>query len=267
LMAESLEAAQKQKKISIPANHKRIIEQSRLALQMGVQASAELHRRVAESFEALGKPDEALSNYRQAISIDPTLGLPIDKKIIRLQIEQGELGAAEAALASYLQSPQITDTERAWAIGQQAKLLIDVGRMSDASRKLEEAVQLEMDAVALGELNYWLGYVAWNQKNDADAERYLRLARDQLQIRHPLDAEASLLLGQIFQYRREPDVAISFYDVVLTSHPDSPAAVPAMLGRGGSRLLAGNHAGGLSDLQNAVAAIGRRESRERFVQQ
>src|SRR5690606_14921600 len=87
LMAESLEAAQKQKKISIPANHKRIIEQSRLALQMGVPASAELHRRVAESFEALGKPDEALSNYRQAISIDPTLGLPIDKKIIRLQIE------------------------------------------------------------------------------------------------------------------------------------------------------------------------------------
>src|SRR5271170_4378184 len=41
LIAEALEAAQKQLKISVPANHQRIIEQTELAIESGVQPDAD----------------------------------------------------------------------------------------------------------------------------------------------------------------------------------------------------------------------------------
>src|ERR1700722_16024998 len=44
LMAESLEAAQKLLKIDVPANHQRIIEQTELAEQLGIQPDADMHR-------------------------------------------------------------------------------------------------------------------------------------------------------------------------------------------------------------------------------
>jgi hypothetical protein len=59
LLAESIESGQRLKKIDLPANHERIIEQSRIALNQGVKPEADVYRRMGESYEALGNADEA----------------------------------------------------------------------------------------------------------------------------------------------------------------------------------------------------------------
>src|SRR4051794_30567126 len=58
LLAESIESTQKLKKIDLPANHERIIEQSRIALNQGVKPESEIYRRMGESYESLGNADE-----------------------------------------------------------------------------------------------------------------------------------------------------------------------------------------------------------------
>src|SRR5215208_4241665 len=70
LLAESIEKAQQLKKLDLPANHERIIEQSRIALNQGVKPEAEIYRRMGESYESLGNADEALKNYRRAEAMD-----------------------------------------------------------------------------------------------------------------------------------------------------------------------------------------------------
>src|SRR5690606_120270 len=261
LLAESLALGQKQRRISIPANHQRIIEQTRLALQMGVAPTAAIHQRVAESFEALEQPEDALANYRQAMALDPNLGLPIQKKIIQLQLAQGETGAAEASLQQYVQQPQISESEKAWALGQQAVLLIDRGAVVEARALLDQALALELDPVAQGEINYRIGYVAWKLNNPEEAERYLRVARDQLKIRHPVDADVCWLLGRIHQDRGDARGAISFYQVVLVSHIDAKVALLARLGRGTARILEGDDDAGLTDLHDVTRELMSKVSR------
>src|SRR5262245_28961027 len=55
MLAESLEMGQRQLKISIPANHKRIIEQTRLAMSRGAKLDSAGFRRLGESYESLAK--------------------------------------------------------------------------------------------------------------------------------------------------------------------------------------------------------------------
>jgi tetratricopeptide (TPR) repeat protein len=267
LLAEALELGQRQRRISIPANHHRIIEQTQLALGTGLEATADMHRRLAESYEALNRPREALGHYRQAMSLDRAYAIHLQRRVIDLQLGQGEAGAAGESLEAYLRSAGLTDAERAWAVSEQAQLRIEAGEFDAARALLLDALKLDMDPVAQGQIHYRLGYCAWKLGDLDEAERLLRIAREQLRIRHPLDAYACYVLGRIHQQRNEPLEAVSFYQIVLTSHPDSDVAPLARLGRGLSRLMSGEHEPGLQDLDDVVKHIQARPSRMRFAEE
>ena len=217
MLAESLEMGQKNSRINIGRNHEQIIEQTRQAAGRGIRLDAQAYRRLGESHEALNHPAEALDNYRKAMALDPDGVLSLQRKVINLQIDQEDVVSAEGSLDVYLKNQKTTDAERAWALGQKAQLLIDQSRFIDARILLDEALKLAIDPVMQGEVNYRLGYCAYKLNDANEAERYLRAARDQLQVRHPLDADACYLLGKIYQERNDPATATSFYHIVLTS--------------------------------------------------
>jgi tetratricopeptide (TPR) repeat protein len=267
MLAQSLEEAQKQRKINIPANHQRIIEQTRLALARGITADADVHRRLGESFEALGKPVEALDNYRRAMALDVSRSLRLHRKVIELQLAQDDPSPADVTIDEFLKNPEIANAERAWALGSRAQLMMQQGKLLEARLLLLDALQLEMDPVAQGEINYRLGYCTWKLGDADEAERYLRVARDQLRVRHPLDADACYALGQIHQERNDPAQAISFYQVILVSHPDAAVAPLARLGRGICRIMQNEDDAGLTDLHDLVDEIAKRSSRARHREQ
>ena len=109
---------------------------------------------------------------------------------------------------------------------------------------LAEALKLNTDTVAQGQFNYQLGYCAWKEGDGAQAEQYLRLARDQLKPSHPLDGNATYVLGRIFQDRGDPATANSFYKVTIEDHPESEYAPLARLGRGVCSIMLGDSDGG-----------------------
>jgi len=63
-----------------------------------------------------------------------------------------------------------------------------------------------------------------------EAERLLRVARDQMHTRHPLDGDACYILGRMSQDKRDWKIANSFYEIVVVNHPDSRMAPLAKLG-------------------------------------
>ncbi|MGH7214957.1 MAG: tetratricopeptide repeat protein, partial [Tepidisphaeraceae bacterium] len=263
-LAESLEVGQKQKRINVPANHERIIEQTRLAQGAGAKPDAPMYRRMAESFEALGRKSEALDHYRQAAALDPSKSLRLQRKVIDLQLAVDDPFAAEVSLEAYLRATEITGSERSWALGERAQILIDRGKFVEGRTLLDEALKLSVDPVAQGEVNYRLGYAAWKMGDVDEAERYLRVARDQLRVQHPLDADACHALGRIYQEKNDPAQAISFYQIVLVSHPDAKVAPLSRLGRGVCRIMQGEDDPGLTDLHDLVNQILAKSSYNRY---
>ncbi len=259
LLAEALEQGQKQKKINIAANHTRIIEQTQIALSQGAKPTGEIYRRLGESYEALERPVEALAYYRQAIAMDPAHALRLQRKVIDLQLAENETAAAEGSLDHYLKQ-KISDAERAWAVGEKAQILADNGNYLEARTLLNDALRLEQDPVNQGVLNYRLGYCAWKLRESPEAERLLRLSRQQMRTQHPLDGQAAYVLGKIFQDRADAPAALSFYQSVLVIHPDSPAAPLARLNRGLCRLMEKDDEAGLSDLHDLVGQLNQKTS-------
>ena len=264
MLAEGIESAQRQKRINIPANHARIIEQTQIALAQGAKPSSEMHRRLGESYEALERPSDALSHYRQAIAMAPQQALRLQRKVIAMQMGQEDTLPAETSIDEYLASKDLTDSERAWALGEKSQLLSDRGEFVTARELLAKAIKLDNDPISQGVVNFRLGYCAWKLGANDEAERYLRVARDQLRVQHPLDGEAAYILGKIYQDKNDAGQANSFYQVVLVSHPDSRVAPLARLGRGVCRILQGEDDAGLTDLHDLVEHIGAKPSRERL---
>lgn len=263
LLAEALDLGQKHKKINIPENHRRIIEQTLIAQELGAKPNATINQRMAESFEALGRPTEALIYYRRAMMMNPDKALWLQRKIIDLQLSSDDQAGALASLEDYLSHQQIKDAERSWAMGELAHLQVDRGEYATARATLEEALRLNIDPVDQGQITYWMGYCDFRLGRLSSAERYLRLAREQLKVQHPLDGEAAYLLGKIAQDDKRYEEADSFYEVVLQSHPDTKVATLARLGRGICRIAVGKDDPGLADLHNVTGYVNQREGVKR----
>ena len=250
LLAESLDAAQKQRKQSIPANHNRIIEQTQIALSQGVRPTGDIYRRLGESYEALGKPVDAVGHYRQAIAMDPARSLRLRRKVIDLQLATNDWAPAESSIDAYLASSEIADTERAWALSVKSQLLIDRGDYPGATTLLEQALKLDNDPVAQAEASYRLGVCAWKQSRLDEAVKLITTARAAFRGQHPLDADAAFALGSIAQAKNDFAGAIVLFDKVINAYADSTAAPAARFARGVCRIQKGGE-----DDAEAVADI------------
>jgi tetratricopeptide (TPR) repeat protein len=264
LLAKTLEAAQKSRHISIAGNYERIIEQTRLAMSLGLQPTAETYLRLAESHEALGHEGEALDGYRRAMAMDSARSLPLQRKVIELQLAQDDTAPAEASIEEYLRDPKIADAERAWALAEKAQALSKRGNYIEARPLLDQALRLDPEPLAQGVAHYRLGYCIWKLGDPAEAERILRVSRDQLKVGHPLDAEAAYALANIRREKSDFKEAIAFYESVIISHPESRPAPLARLGRGICRLSMQEDEPGLTDLHDVVTELGAKKNREKY---
>jgi tetratricopeptide (TPR) repeat protein len=264
MLGESVEMAQNQQHKKIQANFITVIEQTRMALASGTQSDAQTYRRLAEAYEGLDQSKEALDNYQHAMALDPDHALHIQRKVIDLQLAQDDPSPADATLADYLKTTTLSDGERAWALGERAQLQIDAGKFTDARALLDQALALATDQTSQGEVNYRQGYCSYKLGDSANAERFLRAARDQLTIRNPLDADACYLLGKLLQERGDAAGALSFYQTDLESHIDAPIEPLARLGRGTCRILLNQDDAGLTDLHDLVTELQQKTSRQKY---
>ncbi len=265
MFAESLEMYQDQQKQVIPALMLRVVEQTKLAIARG-QIDGPSYRRMGTAYEKLLRPNDALDNYKRAASLDPDHAMRLSRKIVDLELDRGNMISADLALQDYLKDAKITDGERAWALGQRAEILTDQSRFVDARILLDQALKLTADTVQEGEINYHLGYIAFKLGEDADAERFLRIAREQMQARHPLDADACVLLGKIYQARNQPEEANSFFENVIVNIPDAKIVLLAQLGRGMCRTMLKQDDPALEDLISVARQVDERASKAKYKQ-
>ena len=255
LLAQAIDADQRDKKLDLKANHEQIVVHGQLGIKLGATPAADDYERLGTSCQALGKIDQALDHYRQAMKLDPERSLHLQRKIIELLIARGDNPGTEKCLDEYLRNPRVSEVERGWALGEKSRIMVDRGAFADARSLLDQALKMDGDAVSQGQIYYRLGYCAYKLGDSPEAERLLRLARQCLRVQHPLDADAAQLLGAILHERDDSAGALSFFQDVIVSHPDAAVATLARLGRGVCRIELGSDAAGLGDLDALVPEI------------
>lgn len=257
LLADSLEAFQRQKNLDLIGNHEKIVEQTLLAKNCEIELSAVDYQRLATSYERLGKSTEALANYRTALALDKDRELSLHRHVIELLIDDNQAVSAMDEIDRYLAIADVADAERAWALGAKAQILIDRDRFAEARVLLDRAEKLAISSTPQqqGTLAYRLGYAAWKTRDDDEAERQFLLARELLGIGDPLDADATYALAKIAIDRNLLDPAGVYLQSILVSHPDSKYAPLAKLERGIVRAKQGQDGLALEDLGDTVRLI------------
>lgn len=264
LIAEALdEEMQRSRLEETPAAHRRIIDETLRAHEAGLKLTAGAADRVARSYDALGRVDEASANYRLAVDIMEGEGrvldtIPIRRSTIELLITKDRPVAAAETISDFLKVPGIADDERAWALGELARINIDLERPAEAMSLLAEALALSPDETIKGQVNFRLGYAAWKLGDEPGARNYLELARQQIGPGHYLDAEACYLLGRIAQNGEDYDKANDFFQIVLRDHPGNRIAPKAMLGVGVCQLVLGHDNEGVKALIDLAGELSRK---------
>ncbi len=271
LTAKALdESMRRSRRAETPATHRRVLQEIRTAFEEGAKDTPDVADREARSWEYLGGVDKAASRWRTAARMatelgEPALAVPMRRSAAEMLIHHGRPAAAAQELRDLLLTDGLADDEKAWALGELARLRIDAERPDEAMPLLAEALALSPDDRIRGQVNFRLGYAAFKLGNRDEAQSYLLEARRQLGTGHSLDAEASYLLGQIAQAGlTSPDADVAqaaareasgYYEVVLRDHPSSRTAPRARMGRAVSRLVLGDANGGADDLRRAATKV------------
>jgi tetratricopeptide (TPR) repeat protein len=278
LVSEAIDQSiRRSRRADAPPARRRILREISSAFEVGAHDAPELADRAARSWEALGKVDEAAIRWRDAVRMLDDLdrepeGVPMRRSLIEMFVAHNRPAGAAQELKGMLELPGLADDERAWALGELARLSVDAGRPDEAMPLLAEALSLSPDAAIQGQVNYRLGYAAWKLGDHGGAEGYLSLARQQLGTGHALDAEACYLLGRITQAKigrgdaaTDAELArqaTGFYDIVIRDHPGSRTTPRARIGRSVARLILGDADGGAADLLDAADEFNRRPGLE-----
>lgn len=175
--------------------------------------------RLAEGAFALGKPDEAYSQLKQAVKDDATLS-PAAVTMAWLATGQGDLKKAASWMASAIQE----EPDNARAHLEFARWLVEQGRAEEAKTQAEVAVRLGLDS---RELQSVRGWIAWQLQQYADAERFF----DSLYQQAPGDFLSSnpLVLTLIEQTAEDKrSRALQLAEINARLYPDSADALAAL---------------------------------------
>ncbi len=146
--------------------------------------------------------DSAIAHYRRALALKPDY----DLAVINMANAYRSLGKDEEALVGYLRFIEL-DPKNAQIRYEAAQIMIDVGRLNDAARELEEALRLEPNLAAARNA---LGVVAFKRGDPEAAEREIRAAiaaKADVRLAHfnlaLLSEERGDLRGAIGEYQQE----------------------------------------------------------------
>ncbi len=235
-------------------NNSTILTQGRLALEQGYKPDQAWFVRMAKVAESLERPKEAFELYQKAM-VEKPLTVAVNRHVVELAATAAEPAESERILSRFLEREDLTPADKSWGVLRRVELLLAAGQYEAARAMLLEIEKATNDGspgMTAGLVQCKLGEAFYKLGDSGEAERRLRLARQMLTVASPEDASAAAMLGDVLLARGDAGGAESFYQDILTTHPDAPAADWARAGRGLCRLMKGEEEPGLADMDAVV---------------
>jgi len=214
-------------------NTQKILEYSAKALAEGEEYSGPVRRMRGTAWQWLGRPEQALEEYQQALMKGIDNPWDIRKRIIKIQQAVGGLTATQLQkeYEAFLSADNVSDELRYWAIEQMMESYAREGKYELAQQLLADHYNQFQQTQHKPQYDY-LQALAWFHVNRLDdAERLLRSLRDQTSRADPLYAKTGWLLGRIMQEHERPEYALAFFDDVVGNAVAGPYRTLCVLGQ------------------------------------
>lgn len=218
-----------------PTNCRRILSNLDQSLLEHEQFDGETHRIRALAREWLNQPNEAIAEYEQALAKGVEQPWSIRRHVLQLKRAGKSItdGPYLAALEPFIQEEDVPADARFWAAEQRISVLAEAGEHEAAERFLEVHRPQFESGEWRKEYDYLQALIWYHVGRFDDAERTLRVLRDQVVPGDQMYAQVGWLLGMILQQDGMPEPALSLFDEVIEKSVPSPSRTACVLGRAG----------------------------------
>ena len=201
LRARAIFMGQRELGINREENHRNILAEYKEAESRAANLTSQDKVFICHTLTSLGEFDKALEEMLRLPEDQADERLAIHKRLIDAALSGGP-ARAEAALdliTTFTQEPRLSDEERLWGLGRQAKMLMAAGRPEEAVTRILRAMpRLEnSNSPAVGEVVATLGeaYLVLDQVQRAGTQ--LERAAEMLGVSHELSPKVARMLAQI----------------------------------------------------------------------
>ncbi|MBC7834739.1 MAG: tetratricopeptide repeat protein [Phycisphaerales bacterium] len=236
LVAMAVSQWQEQEGISRAENHEKIVASSLELEELGHELEAAETARLARSMIALGEIRQAAERI-ETLGADDSARQKLVRELVDTTLEDAELSRDHGKLVmeqlgKMLAEPALGISDRAWAVGRQAKLQLAAGANDEAiSRLLRELQHLRgADDAVRAELHVLLAEAYLQTDEHSDAKVQLESSRSMLEATDPLRAKIGVLLGRIDEKNGRLEEAKEQYTGVVADHAKSNWYSPAQFG-------------------------------------
>jgi tetratricopeptide (TPR) repeat protein len=236
LRARAIFMGQRELGINREENHRNILAEYKEAESRAANLTSQDKVFICHTLTSLGEFDKALEEMLRLPEEQAQERLAIHKRLIDAALSGGP-ARAEAALdliTTFTQEPRLSDEERLWGLGRQAKMLMAAGRPEEAVTRILRAMPRLENATspAVGEVVATLGeaYLALDQVQRAGTQ--LERAAEMLGVSHELSPKVARMLAQIDHAIGGESLnrARERYLSVLENWPSSPEVPGTLLG-------------------------------------
>jgi TolA-binding protein len=245
LLARAVFGGQKLMGISHEENYRNALSAMRQAEAGGARLTNADQALIAECYLALGEVDSAAARADQITAEDAPMRLNITRAIVDhyLRAHKPRYKEASEILTTVLDDPTLPVDDRAWAIGEQARIEVEQNLPEAAITRLLRAMPLMTSAtpMARARLQLLLAEAYLDGLAGDEASLQLDMAQELIPEGTPEQAQAELLRAQVFELREDYAGARDEYLTILDRFQPDEVRVRAQHGLAVMEATLGQH--------------------------
>lgn len=238
-------------------NAEHVIQHYRESVADASELDAPTLLRIAEAWEWMDRPWEAIRYYEQALDRGAPGAVRVQRRVLELRLALGgmEPDAIAKEVEAFAKQAESSPEDLMWAVHRRVELFVEQQKLSEAEAFLETYRARVQDTPQQPRLEYLLAWVLYHEGRHDEAERLLRALRGRLTSRDDVDAASGWLLGRIVQMHGAPEEALSLYDGVLRAHFEGMYVAASRLGRAECLVSLDRHEEALAAYGDAIAML------------
>ncbi len=234
IRAEAFAEGQAEHGISVPANHRIIVEDYQEAAKLGAHLGASEISRLVMSLLALDEVDDAMREVSALGESDRETRIRLIRAVIDHNLASPNMrrDLTLRLLTELSTDNSLSDEDRAWTLARQCDLLLAEGDAEGAVNKLLTRLGRigDVSQRTTAELHLLLGRAYFRLEEWNNAAKNLRIAEDRFEEDDPRSGIASVLLARVQMQNEETREEARERLLEIVEHAAaSPARLPAML--------------------------------------
>lgn len=228
-----------------------IISNFKTALDAHAIFAAEDWLAMGEAYRWSNKITESVAALRRALAAGLHNAESVRRQMVEMELSDPHKSAEKITsdLQEMLADERTVPADYLWAVVQELERLLEIDSVDEADALIKAGNERLANSPLKNHLTYCEALCLRARGKSDEAEAALRTFREELQQRDEFWGKSGWLLGRIQQEDNRPQLAITFYDEVLSMFSRGPIHQACALGRAESLAALGRYDAALDEFR------------------